>query len=297
MARVLVTGASGFVGSALVAALSERGWAVRAASRTRLPFANACIVGDLGPDTDWRAALEGVDAVVHLAGPAHARYSAAELERAIVLGAAALAAQARAAGVSRFVFVSSIKAIAAHAPGSMLAEGDAPNPQDRYGRAKLSAEREVLEHVGEAVLVLRPPLVFGADAKRNFRHLLAIADTNIPLPFAGIENRRSLISLASLIEAILATLTKRDGPSGVFHVADRPALSTPAIIDALRRGLGRPTRQFSAPGISMFTPPALTESLAIDDSHFRTVYGYGPRTETDVSAALEQCARDWKAGR
>lgn len=297
MARVLVTGASGFIGSALVAALSERGWAVRAAARRRLSFADACIVGDLGPDTDWRAALDDVDAVVHLAGPAHASYSAAELERAIVQGAAKFAAQARAAGVSRFVFVSSIKAVAAHVSGRSLSETDAPNPQDRYGRTKLSAEREVLAQAGESALVLRPPLVFGADARGNFRQLLRIADTNIPLPFAGIENRRSLISLASLVEAILATLTNRDGPGGVFHVADPPALSTPAIIDALRRGLDRPTSQFRAPGISMLAPPALTESLAIDDSRFRAAYGYGARQNIDAIAALEQCARDWKAGR
>ncbi len=296
MARVLVTGASGFVGSTLVAALSERGWAVRAAARTRLPLADACIVGDLGPDTDWRAALRGVETVVHLAGPAHANYSSAELERAIVQGAATLAAQARAAGVSRFVFVSSIKAVAAHAAGRMLSESEPPNPQDRYGRAKLNAEREVLAHLGEAALVLRPPLVFGVDAKGNFQHLLRIADTNIPLPFAGLENLRSLISLDSMVEAIVAALIKRVG-AGVFHVADRPALSTPEIVDALRRGLGRPTRQFRAPGILMLSPPALTESLAIDDSRFRAAYGYGARNDTDASAALERCARDWKAGR
>jgi|CXWL01.1.fsa_nt_gi nucleoside-diphosphate-sugar epimerase len=297
MARVLVTGASGFIGSALVAALNARGTAVRAAARTRLPFADACLVGDLGPDTNWRAALDGVEAVVHLAGPAHASYSERELERAIVQGASRLAVQARKAQVSRFVYISSIKVIAAHACGRLLTEIDPPNPQDRYGRAKLAAEREVLARAGESALVLRPPLVFGAAAKGNFRHLLRIADTNIPLPFAGVENQRSLISLDSMVEAIIATLTNRDGPGGVFHIADLPALSTPDIVDALRRGLGRPTRQFRAPGLSMLSPPALTESLAIDDSRFRAAYGYGARNDVDVSAALEQCARDWSATR
>lgn len=295
MTRVLVTGASGFIGSALVAALNARGWAVRTAARRRLPFADACVVGDLGPDVDWRAPLQGVDSVVHLAGPAHANYSERELDRGIVQGASRLAAQAREAHVSRFVLISSIKAVAAHASEHMLSESDPPNPQDRYGRAKLSAEREVLAQAGEGALVLRPPLVFGADAKGNFRRLLRIADVNMPLPFAGIDNRRSLISIDSMVEAILAALIKRDGPGGVFHIADRPALSTPAIVDALRRGLGRRSSQFRAPGLSMLTPLALTESLVLDDSRFRVAYGYGARLDVDTASALEQCARDWKA--
>lgn len=297
MTRVLVTGASGFVGSALVAALAADGWSVRAAARRRTDSVDCIVTEHLGPDADWRAALAGVEAVVHLAGPAHARHSEPHLRRAIALGTGALAAQAQAQGVQRFVFVSSIKAVAAHAPGRSLSERDAPAPQDAYGRAKLEAERAVLEQGKARAVILRPPLVVAANAKANFERLLRLADTALPLPFAGLDNQRSLITLASLMAAITAVLAKPDGRGGVFHVADQPALSTPAIIDALRAGLGRPARQFRAPGLSMLAPPALSESLAIDDALFRAEYGYGARGDVDMSAELARCAREWKARR
>ncbi len=297
MGRVLVTGATGFIGAALVAALSARGLAVRAASRRAPADGDTVLISDLGQDTDWRAALADVDTIIHLAGPAHAAYSEPYLRRAIVEASQALARQAEAAGVARLIFVSSIKAAAAHARGRELSERDPPQPGDAYGRAKLAAEQELLAHTRLNPIILRPPLVFAPSAKANFAKLLRLADTSLPLPFAGIDNRRSLISLASLLEAILAVLAKPDGGRGVFHLADRPALSTPQIIEALRRGLGRPPGQFKLPGVSMLTPPALTESLAIDDARFRAEYGCGSRGDIDVAAALEQCARDWKAGR
>lgn len=297
MARVLATGATGFIGAALVAALSARGMAVRAASRRPPLGSDAVLVPDLGRDTDWRAALADIETIVHLAGPAHAAHPEPYLRRAIVEASEALARQAETAGAKRLIFVSSIKAAAAHAPGRMLSERDPPKPGDAYGRAKLAAEQALLGHTGLSPVILRPPLVFAPNAKANFAKLLRVADTNAPLPFAGLDNRRSLISLASFIEAILAVLAKPDGACGVFHLADQPALSTPQIIDALRCGLGRPPGQFRLPGVSLLAPPALTASLAIDDARFRAEYGYGPRGDIDVRKALEQCARDWKAAR
>jgi UDP-N-acetyl-alpha-D-quinovosamine dehydrogenase len=297
MARILVTGASGFIGEALVAALTRAGEIVRAGSRTRRAAADnvgAVCVGMAGPGADWADALKDADAVVHLAGPAHAKHDPAYLHTAIAEGTAALAQQAAQAGVRRFVFVSSIKATAAHTHGRPVSERDAPAPGDAYGRAKHAAEQAVLATPELNPVVLRPPLVFAANAKGNFAQLLRLADTSLPLPFAGVENRRSLISLNSCVEAIMVTL-HTPGPSGVFHIADEPALSTPDIVDALRRGLGRPARQFRAPGLSMLSPPALTGSLEIDASAFRAAFPW--RGEADVAAALTACAAAWKARR
>lgn len=284
MTRVLVTGASGFIGSALAPALAGLGFSVRAASRRPSPerdHVEMVRVGELGARHDWSRALAGVDVVVHLAGPAHARSSERELHTAIVEGTAAFAAQAEAAGVTRFLFVSSIKA------------GEAG--RDGYAGAKLAAEEAVLARVALRPVVLRPPLVFAANAKANFARLLHIADTALPLPFAGIGNKRSLISLSSLVAAIAAVLHAPAGRSGVFDVADDPPLSTPEIVAALRRGLGRPERLFRAPGLVKLAPRALHESLIADPAAFRQAYAW--RGEEDVRDALAACAAAWKAAR
>lgn len=280
MTRVLVTGASGFIGSALTPALAAAGFAVRAASRRALPHApgvEAVCVQSLG--ADWSRALDGVDAVVHLAGPAHKRHREQELRQAIVDGTKALAAQAAAAKVQRFVFVSSLKAAGTEA--------------DAYGAAKRAAEDAVLTYAAMAPVVVRPPLVFAANAKANFARLMRIADTPLPLPFAGIENRRSLISLSSLVAAIAAVLRAPHGPSGVFAAADEPALATPEILAALRRGLGRRVRLFRAPLLAAMAPRALRESLVADSAAFGEAYRW--RGEIDVRDALAQSAAAWKA--
>lgn len=296
MARVLVTGASGFIGAALVRALVARGRSVRAAYRRQpndAPTGAAItIVGDLGAACDWRAALEGVSAIVHLAGPAHARFDEARLRRAIVDGTATLAAQAEAAGVSRFLYLSSIKA-AAERSSAPLTEDMTPAPEDAYGRAKLDAERIVLAHATLRPVVLRPPLVHGVGAKANFKRLLELADSRWPLPLGGVRNARSVISLDTLIAAIQAVLDNDTAPCGVFHVADQPALSTTEIVAALRAGLGRTANIFRAPLVTALAPRALTQSLVVDDARFRATLG--PFSSQHAAMLLTETARRWKA--
>lgn len=293
MTRVLVTGASGFIGSALTSALEARGLEVRGAHRNHGAIRPCDVaIGAMSGDTDWRAALEGVTHVVHLAGPAHARFSERTLRTAIVDASGALAAQAEAAGVRRLVFVSSIKAGAARSAGAPLRECDGDAPADAYGRAKRDAEAIVLAHQALKPVALRPPLVFGPEAKANFARLLRLAASPLPLPLARFDNRRSLISRGSLLEAIIAVIESEAGPSGAFYVADRPALSTAAMVSALREGLGRAPALFAAPGASALAPRALRENLECDDSAFRAGYAFHGQ---DARTALVACAAAWKA--
>ncbi len=290
MTCVLITGASGFIGAALARALRASGVSVRTAGRgadsdVRITALNA--------QTDWRPALVGVSAVVHLAGPAHARFDETILRAAIAEASAALAAQAAQAGVRRFLYLSSIKAAAARTFTHPISERDPPAPEDAYGHAKLKAERAVLAHPALDPVILRPPLVHAADAKANFGALMRLAASGAPLPFAGVKNQRSIIARATLIEAIKRALGP--GPSGVFHVCDRPALSTGEMIGALRRGLGRAPNLFDAGPLVSLAPAALTENLVSDDSGFRAAYGYGAHTQTSSSDALGSTARAWAA--
>jgi nucleoside-diphosphate-sugar epimerase len=279
---MLLTGVTGFVGSFLAAALRDR-CRLRAASRQA--------IGDLGPTTDWREALDGIDVVVHAAGPAHAKYPADEVQRAIVEGSAALAAQAARAGVKRFIYISSIRACVSFTFGRPATEETPPQPDDAYGRAKLEAEQAILAEAALRPIALRPPMVIDANAKGNFASLLRLLDTALPLPFAGINNKRNVISLASLGEAVAAILDADQNPaSGVFHVADQPAVSTAEMAALVRSGMCRPPRLFSAPGFAAIAPRPLVRSLEVDDRKFRETFAYRGQ---DAREALEACGKAW----
>lgn len=288
-----MTGASGFIGQAVVAALAGAGVRVRAAYRVRpaeeYAAAEAVEIGAIDGATDWRRTLEGVTRVVHLAGPAHRRAGDAEYRREIVDATAALAAQAEAAGVQRFLYMSSIKAGAEQ--GGPLRESDEPRPQGPYAAAKLEAERAVLARTALSPVALRPPLVFAPHAKANFALLLKLAASPLPLPLAGIRNQRSLISLQTLVSAVHAALASSE-MQGAFYVADRPALSTPQMIALLREGMGRTAGLFNAP-VTAFAPRALRETLVADDSAFRAAFAFAP--PEDACALLRACGAAWAA--
>jgi UDP-glucose 4-epimerase len=260
--RVLVTGATGFVGRAVVAALAANGDEVFAAIRAASgatgdatpPFPPGVTIvrhGDLAEPIDWPPPLAGIDAVLHLAGIAHAGPGIAEerYDRVNHRATATLAAAARAAGVARFVFVSSIRAQTGPAADHVVSEGDEPKPTDPYGRSKLAAER-ALAASGVPFTILRPVLVHGPGVKGNLRALMRLAALPVPLPFGALTARRSLLSLANLTGAI-AFVLRRGGCAGkTYVVADPEPLTLADIVSALRHGIGR------EPGL-VAVPPAL----------------------------------------
>jgi len=289
--KLLVTGASGFVGRALIAEALARGIPVRAA--VRRPDLNASVerivVGEIDDRTDWSSALAGCSAVVHLANLAHTPPSIAELERVNVAGTLRLAQQAAERGVEHLVFLSSIKAVGDESSDRPLREDDPPRPRDPYGRAKLEAERgleRISSRTGLRVTVLRPPLVYGPGVKGNFATLLRAVARSYPLPLASIENRRSLIYVGNLVDAILRCTAPSDSRWRVYHVSDGQPVSTPDLVRVLGSALGRAARMLPCPPalLELFativgrgaSARSLTRSLALDDSALRAALGWQP---------------------
>ncbi len=304
--RVLVTGASGFVGRALLGRLGAFGHVPIAATRgVRIAGVEHRIVGDLGPRTDWSAALEGVDAVVHLAARAHLmRDPAADPPAAYsvtnVAGTRQLAETAARSGVRRLVFLSTAKVNGEATPSDRpFRDTDPPAPRDAYAVSKWQAEQalaEIAANTGLEVVILRPPLVYGPGVGANFRSLLRACDSPLPLPFGALENRRSLIYVDNLADAICRALAHPAAAGGRFLLGDAEALSTPALVRHLRESLGRPTRLLAVPpallrlagrlpgvGAAM---DRLTQSLVIDSDGIRRAIGWRPAVAVARGLAL-----------
>jgi nucleoside-diphosphate-sugar epimerase len=260
MTRVLVTGATGFCGRPLVAALADAGYAVRVAVRgaPSPPFAQAVEVvqADLAAPVDWASLLAGVDAVIHLAGIAHARARIPD-ERYDAINHQATATLARAAhagGVQHVVFVSSVRAQSGSAADRVLTERDPPRPTDAYGRSKLAAEAAVAAS-GVPYTILRPVLIYGPGLKGNLAALARLAALPFPLPLAAFGNRRSLLGVDNLVGAIRFVLQNPATRGEAYLVADPQPVSFADIVTAFRAGHGR------APGLFR-VPPRLVETAA-----------------------------------
>lgn len=260
---VLVTGASGFVGGALVPALAADGWRVRAAAREpdRVTLGlgvEAVASPDLSRPADWSHLLEGVTHVVHLAGVAHTGGIADAVYARVNTGAAAeLARAAKEAGVARFVLMSSVRAQSGASANGVLTEETPPAPTDAYGRSKLAAERAVAGELGEAAVNLRPVLVIGPGAKGNLAALRRLAASRLPLPFGALHNRRSLLGSRNLVSIVKFVLTAELAGKNLFLAADSEALSIADLIAAMRGALGR------KPGLVSVTPRLLGRTLAL----------------------------------
>lgn len=293
---MLVTGASGFIGRAVCTEFLKRGIRVRAAVRDAaspvVSGVERCVVGDLAAPVHWP--LEGVDAILHLAGIAH-QLRGKGRERAYQAvncdATERLARHAAQAGVRRLVFLSSIKVNGERTtPGRPFREDDAPRPADRYARSKWDAE-QALADVAVAtrleVVVVRPPLVYGHGVGANFRRLVDLVKSGLPLPLASIHNRRSLIYVGNLVEALFLCVFVPAARGRTLLVSDGEDVSTPVLVRRIAAALGRRARLFPFPPALL--PEKLTESLVIDSGVARTVLGWQPRF--GMEAALAETVR------
>jgi UDP-glucose 4-epimerase len=249
--RVLVTGASGFVGRHLLRELSAAGYKVRAAVRRPEPEmagVEQVVIGDLAGIVDWSAALAGVRHVVHGAGLAHADTELPEeaYRRVNTRATLALADAAQAAGVARFVFLSSIRAQSGPASERALSERDAPAPTDAYGRSKLAAEQGLAER-DLAWVALRPVLVYGPGVKANMAGLVRLARLPFPLPLGGLKAPRSLLAVENLCDAAIFALSDACPARRSYIVSDPGALGVADMLAAMRAGLGRQPELIAVP--------------------------------------------------
>lgn len=270
---VLVTGASGFVGRHVVPDLVREGWSVRRAVRSPKGLDDEVVVDTVGPDTDWTAALEGVDAVVHLAARVHHKHEehAVQLYRNVnIAGTLNLARSAATAGVRQFIFISTVLVHGRTNEGRPpFSEDDILTPRGLYGMSKAAAEaglRMLVRDSDMNISVIRPPLVYGAGAKGNFELLTRVVNLGLPLPFAAIRNHRAFLAVQNLSSFILRRLVHPDSTSNfeIFLVADREQVSTPEFIERMARASGKRPRLF---GMSPELLSSLLGLVGRQDTH------------------------------
>lgn len=258
--KILITGANGFVGRALskyLVSLDKYSVAgtYRKAGAGAPPDMQVFYTGEVDGNTDWYQALLGVDTVIHLAARAHVLNGGnedpvAEFQRINVDGAINLAQQAIEAGVRRFIFVSSIGVNGSETYERAFTEDDEPRPHAEYARSKLKAERKLAELLdGETMelIIIRPPLVYAAEAPGNFNRLLKLVASRVPLPFAAVKNKRSMIALDNLVDFIALCIEHPQAANEIFLISDGDDFSINEIITLLALGMDRKERLFSAP--------------------------------------------------
>ena len=256
--HVLLTGATGFVGQWLMKSHASMPWrcAVRALPESSSP--EFFSVGNIDSHTDWTSVLNDIRVVVHMAARAHIMHDncadpLAEYRQVNTEGTLNLARQAAAAGVKRFIFVSSIKVNGETTSGLQpFTESLTCEVQDPYGISKKEAEdglRIIAAETGMEVVIIRPPLVYGAGVKANFLNLMKLADTSIPLPFGAINNKRSMVYVGNLVDFIIKCIDHPSAANQTFLVCDGEDLSLRSLVMMMRTSLGRPARLVPVPAV------------------------------------------------
>ncbi|MDO8289811.1 MAG: NAD-dependent epimerase/dehydratase family protein [Parvibaculum sp.] len=299
--KVLVTGADGFIGAVAVAHLRCEGWDVVEAPRG--------VVGDIGPATRWQSVLNGVTHVLHLAGHVHEPDGAGDtFQRVNVQGSERLAREAASMGVTRFVYVSSVKAHGDVTHGRPLRVDDPLAPTDAYGRSKRDAEivlHQVSAETGMEIVIVRPPLVCGRGAGGNLKRLMFATERGLPLPFGSVSNRRSMVSVENLAGFLSLCLTHPAAANETFLAADEPSISTPVLLRLLAKGLGVPPRVFPCPPAAIGLAASLIgrqrdadvllQSLEVDAAKARTLLGW--QSSQSLEAAIIDMAREFPGGK
>lgn len=259
MEKLLVTGANGLVGAALCQALRAHEVpfvpCVRKLPSSQLAKPTAFETGDLSNSVDWKPALAGCSVVVHLAARVHmmreqvadpdAVYRAMNLDATI-----RLAEQAAEQGVRRFVYVSSVKVNGERTLDQPFRAEDPPAPEDAYGRSKLAAELALQAwavETGTELVIVRPPLVYGPGVRANFLRLMQLVKIGVPLPLGSIMNRRSMVSLANLVDFLLLCASHPGAAGATWMVSDNHDLSLPELITLIAAAMGRPARLLPVP--------------------------------------------------
>lgn len=311
---VLLTGASGFIGRAIYEDLVLRGHTVRAATRRAAsPGAGSEVFEIDGIDgtTDWRGGLEGVEVVIHSAARVHVMNEReaeplVAFRRVNVDGTVNLARQAAAAGVRRFIFISSIKVNGeATLPGRPYCADDEPAPADPYAISKMEAEaglRELARGTDLDVVIIRPVLVYGPGVKANFLTMMRWLNKGIPLPFGAIDNRRSLVALENLVDLVHRCMTHPAVANQTFLVSDGDDLSTTCLLRRMAQALGKPARLVPVPGrvltlgANLLGRGALAQrlcgSLQVDIEKTRSLLDWTPPVSVDQ--ALAQTASHYR---
>lgn len=313
MNRILVTGASGFVGQRLLPRLLASGRPVTVA--TRDPSSSKRLGGDvrivqvleIGGETDWREALSNCSTVIHLAAQVPGR---GVDEKTFVevndRGTGRLVEQAYGSGVRSFILMSSIFSLVDNSANASVDDASSSVALSPYGLSKLAAERHVLEFSenGRQGVSLRPPLVYGSAAKGNWQMLLKLAASPLPLPFGAVKNRRSLISVDNLVNAICSVVAAGDaGVSGEFAVSENVPVSLEQIVSLSRAGMGRSRNLIPVPpkllalGLSAVgrgrMAASLLGDLVVDSKRFQETYGWSPSIETPEG--IRRSAASFKA--
>lgn len=308
--KILVTGATGFVGSALLKRLDSEGISTRAAARMRPddlpPSADFLQIGDLSSELNWLPGLAGVDVVVHTAARVHVMKDAAsdpmfDFRAVNVQATLNLARQAAFAGVHRFVFLSSIKVNGESTrENQVFTADDIPAPTDGYSISKLEAEQglhEIASQTGIQIVIIRPPLVYGPGVKANFQEMMRWLSFGVPLPFGAVQkNRRSLVALDNLVDLIRVCTKHPDAANQIFLVSDGEDLSTTALLRRLAHAMGKSACLVPVPALVLRGAAAvagkkavamrLCESLQLDISKTRRLLGWKPVVNTDTGLQL-----------
>lgn len=294
---VLITGANGFVGKQSMNSLSAQGVDVIGAQRSIpiLNTVNVIAVGNIDSETNWSAALTNVGIVIHTAARAYiVKDSAPDILTAYrevnTAGTLNLARQAAVAGVKRFIFISSIKVngeSTTELPG--FTENDLPNPSDPYGTSKMEAEEglwKISADTGMELVIIRPPLIYGAGVKANFHSLMSLANTNFPLPFGAIHNSRSMVYVGNLVDFIVKCIDHPAAANQIFLISDGIDLSLTELLRLLRSAMAKSRRLIPVP-VFLFRVVGfvigrrtvidrLVGSLQIDSSKARELLNWQP---------------------
>jgi nucleoside-diphosphate-sugar epimerase len=298
MERFLITGASGFVGCFLCPMLKASGFNVRAVTRNLASCIQAeehVLIHDINASTNWSGTMVGVDVVIHLAARVHVMLDTTsdpltEFRSVNAIGTENLARSAAASGVKRLIYVSSVKVNGeATSDGRSYSEQDIPAPQDPYGVSKLEAEQvlhRVAKETGLEVVIVRPPLVYGAGVKGNFAQMTAVLKRGVPLPFASVHNKRSLIYVGNLVDALLLCATHPAAAGQTYLVSDGDDLSTSELLRKLAVAMGNTPRLFACPTALLKLAghlvgksdqvARLLGSLQVDSSKIRRELGWVP---------------------